>query len=327
MIVSLTFKQLYINPVKIFVEDLFDNLVRSWSFSFVIYGIRYGTRICYSISTFSLTFKLLHYLDNEIENKDEEDDFRANASHADNNNNNNANTNFDMNLSSSDGVINPLEDISKNTDLLVLEDKNDNLISLTVDIYNKHRKQITFKIMRKFLMRQVYKYIMFIICVFHFKFSQFEPFLLYSNPGPVWLYFKDAIIDKFSFSHVISNLLLYSPFSNTTFNYLDPFNMIYNEIAFFLICGLIVYFSFIKNLRLDKFLLFSFLIVIIIKLCLFLSLHFMCNKDKFYPSMLYQNSNKIFILSNPLYNINSALIRVFFSTKTTPYKTLQKTSE
>ena len=31
-------------------------------------------------------------------------------------------------------------------------------------------------------------------------------------------------------THIVSNLLLYSPFSHSTFNYLDPFNMIYNEI-------------------------------------------------------------------------------------------------
>lgn len=304
VILSITFKQLYINPVKIYVQDLFEKLLKSFMFTIVVFGNRFGIHICYCISSFMTTFKLLNYLDNEVETKEEENDLICH--------NESSNEKYvSLNLDESSFLPNMSQ--SHNFDNL-LNEKNELLPLVQSNIYEKYRHKIKGNILFRFISRQGYKYIMFILSVFYFKFSQYEPFVLVFSPGPVWLYFKDIILDTFEWKHILANIFLYSPFSNTTFSFIDPFSLIYNEIVLFIVCSILVYLSYIKNWRLDIIAINSLLVFELLKFCLFMGLYFIPENptDRFYPSMIYQETNKGFILSNPFYNIPSCFIGIFF---------------
>ena len=304
IIVSLTFKQLYINPIKIYVQDLFDKLLTSFSFSIVFFGEKFGINICYAISAFALTFKMINFLDYEIETIDEENGLI-------NTNESNSNEKY-ISLNLDDSSL--MQNNQSNFCNLLNENNDKDFLPLNeTNIYEKYRAKIKKKTWIKFIARQGYKYIMFISCVFYFKFSQYEPIVLLSSPGPAWLYFKDVILDKFEWKHIFSNIFLYSPFSNATFSSIDPFGILYNEIILFIICSLIVFISFKKNLRLDIIVICLFAFFELGKCALFLLLNLHEDpKERFYPSMIYQESNKKFILSNPFYNFPSALIGIFY---------------
>lgn len=304
IIVSLTFKQLYINPVKIYVQDLFDQLLTNFSFSIIIFGEKFGVSICYAISAFTMTFKIINFLDYEIETIDEENDLINNNESCSNEKYISLNLEDSSLMQNNQSIICNLLNENNDKELPPLNETN---------IYEKYRAKIKKKTWIKFIAKQGYKYLMFISCVFYFKFSQYEPIVLLSNPGPVWLYFKDVILDKFEWKHIFANIFLYSPFSNTTFSSIDPFGIIYNEIILFIICSLIVFISFKKNLRLDIIVICLFVFCELAKCALFLVLNLPEDpKERFYPSMFYQESNKKFILSNPFYNFPSALVGIFY---------------
>ena len=50
----------------LYIGNLCDAIM-PFSFSVVLYGIRFGPRIFYAISGFILVFKMLHHLDNQVD--------------------------------------------------------------------------------------------------------------------------------------------------------------------------------------------------------------------------------------------------------------------
>ena len=69
---------------------------------------------------------------------------------------------------------------------------------------------------------------------------------------PMWLIHLRQIAKKFRPIHIISNLLCFSPFSYTTYNEIDPFSMAYNEIFFFIVGSILIFYSYKYCLRLDS---------------------------------------------------------------------------
>ena len=158
-----SFQHIYHLPVKIISIDEFVDLLRNELFTFVQFGDRFGTRLLYGLSGFILSFKMLYNLDNEVEkkddiineNKDEED--IINESEEEDNNNKILDNMLDKPLSS---LIN--DNKNNNKDINDLNDKK----KIDDNIYHKYRKNLSNGVLYKFIFRQSYKYIMFVIVVF-----------------------------------------------------------------------------------------------------------------------------------------------------------------
>ena len=131
---SESFQQIYQIPAKIFSLTQITELLRNELFTFVQFGDRFGTRLLYGLSGFILSFKMLYYLDNEVEkkddiineNKDEED--IINESEEEDNNNKILDNMLDKPLSS---LIN--DNKNNNKDINDLNDKK----KIDDNIYHK----------------------------------------------------------------------------------------------------------------------------------------------------------------------------------------------
>ena len=67
----------------------------------------------------------------------------------------------------------------------------------------------------------------------------------YDNVSPIWILYFKGISDKFSILHIIANIFCFSPYSYKTYNWIDPFELVYNEITFFIIGSLLIFFFWI----------------------------------------------------------------------------------
>ena len=66
-LMSNVFLQIFINPYRLYQPSSFLQFLKSFMFTFIIYGIRFGPKIFYALSGFILVFKFLHYLDNQTD--------------------------------------------------------------------------------------------------------------------------------------------------------------------------------------------------------------------------------------------------------------------
>ena len=182
------------------------------------------------------------------------------------------------------------------------------------DDYENDRKDLTFKDLMIWYLKQFYKYILYFFAMYFLKYGTIFPFMLFRQTSPIWvLYFKD-ISRKFTHFHILYNLLLISPFSHDTYYWINAFGIVYNEITYFLIGSLLIFICYKKAYRLDLIILISSLLLFITKIILEIFVFF---DMEFYPAMFYQYDNlyvkiKNYLLSNQLINLNVFLLGMFF---------------
>ena len=336
VIITSTFYQIYCLPAKIYNTQNFKKLIMNYSFVLVYYGGRFGIRLLFSISGYILSFKFINYLDSKIEFKDEERRIsKKNIGGLIKDNDKRFDDNDD-----DENYIDPIElEIKKNESFNLENKKDNNIINNEKDkenlddkskkivdekqlenysyqisdlsLYSKYNLQLDNIIVIKFILRYIYRYIIFILAIFFFKFSMINPLYLIYEKSPIWLYCKKEIEDKFNFLKFISTMFLFTSFSRKTFLYLNPFNYVVNEIFFFIFGTIFIFFSYKKNLRMD---LYIFLIIFIIEIIKLLILLIFYNKDEkgLYPLMFYQENKGRFILFNPIYNLPCFLIGILF---------------
>ena len=180
--------------------------------------------------------------------------------------------------------------------------------------YLSNIKKMNKKVLFIWYFKQFYKYILFIIGIYLFKYGTIYLFMFLKSISPIMTIFYFDISQKFTYVHFLSNLFLFSPFSYSTFYWIDPFCLVYNEITFFIIGSFLIYVSYKFCWRLDLILLFSFFILLFAKICISIFIFF---KSDFYPAMFYQFENlyviiKSYLLSNQLMNLNIFLLGMFF---------------
>ena len=320
-----SFQHIYHLPVKIISIDEFVDLLRNELFTFVQFGDRFGTRLLYGLSGFILSFKMLYYLDNEVEkkddiineNKDEED--IINESEEEDNNNKILDNMLDKPLTSlfNDSQISfkekKSESKTKCNDINSINNIKQGRITINITAYENYKNKLTYDILYKFIFRQSYKYFMFVIAVLFFKFSLINEFYLFFQDGsPMWAYCQEEILDKFSIKQILGNLFLFSPYSENTFFSYNPFDIVYNEIFFFIIGSILIFYSFKNTLRLDIIILVLFVFLETLKFIIYHLLYKKNPNERFYPIMFYQDQPYAFILYNPFYNMPSMLIGLLF---------------
>ena len=297
---SESFQQINQLPTKIYTSYEFSLLLKNIFFTFVQFGDRFGIRLLYGISGFILSFKMLYYLDNEIEKNEDNNREKQDDGNDENEKENEENLNKLINGS----LILPEGNISD------IEVSNNN-ISFDENNYNKYRKLLSNQVLFKFIFRQFYKYFMFIIAVLFFKFSLINEYYLFDKNGsPLLAYCQKEILDNFSFIQILGNIFLFSPFSKNTYFSYNPFDIVYNEIFFFLFGSILIFYSYKNLFRLDIIIIILFIIFELGKFIVFSLLK--STKENFYPIQFFQDYYYSFITSNQLYNMPSMLIGLLF---------------
>ena len=201
--------------------------------------------------------------------------------------------------------------------------------SIKKELYKKYHKDLERNILFIFIIKQWHRYAMFILAIFFFKYGVIQPFLLFFSPNPMWLIHIRLISNKFTLLHIISNIFCFSPFSYSTYNQNDPFGMAYNEIIFFIIGSILIFYSYKYCLRLDLITIFLSIIFFLIKIGVGIYFLYFYKNDKnynfedtgsnhgFYPLMFFQYNEdnlriKSFLFSNQFFNLPCFLIGIFF---------------
>ena len=200
-------------------------------------------------------------------------------------------------------------------------------------VYKRHRSRLQGKILLIFILKQWHKYFLFFLAIILYKFGVIKPFISFTNKNPMRILYLNLVADKFTALQIFGNLFLFSPFSYKTYNEMDPFCIIYNEIFFFLIGSSLIFLCYKYSKRLDVLLIVLAFFLIIIKLIVGASI-ISSNPDSneiykndsnhdfdlgYYPLMFYQYNEqnlkiKSFLNSNQFFNMPVFLLGMFFGT-------------
>ena len=217
----------------------------------------------------------------------------------------------------------------KNIDLRN-EDEVSKLQSINKILYKRHREKLETKILYKFILKQWHRYFMFIFTIIFYKYGFIKSLLAIFSPSPMWIIYIRQISDKFTLSQIFANIFCYSPFSYTTYNAVDPFGMIYNEIIFFLIGSFLIFFCYKYCKRLDLYIIYLSIFFFLVKVGIgsyyiffneenkdFNDVNYKKSNHGFYPLMFYQYNEenlrvKSFLFSNQFFNMPFFLLGILF---------------
>jgi hypothetical protein len=189
--------------------------------------------------------------------------------------------------------------------LSFLEDK-DEFSTNNTDSY-KVNKSAEFKNFLKFILKQFYKYVIYVFVILFFRYSLYPFIFMITNVGPLSVYYKLRELDHLCWRKTLSRIFLLSPYIYDTDTILDFFWMSLNEITFFIISTLIIYLFYRKKSRFDLFFLILFVFLVLGKFALWISpLH------NYYPTVYYYNYYYGLFFINPLFNYTYYIIGIFF---------------
>lgn len=177
-------------------------------------------------------------------------------------------------------------------------ENDDSKSHIDIDYYEKKRKNFSNIALIFWFIKQFYKYFLFVVIVLFFKFGTILAFYFSSSYHPISILYFQNYLDSFTSLNILSNIFCFAPFSDKTFNWIDPFELIYNEITFFIIGSLLIYVCYKFCIRLDIIILISSFLLLSLKIILGI---FIFIENEYYPSMFYQNEG-----SNPKYNYFSS---------------------
>ena len=287
------FEVIFLSPVttnKRLLTDVFMNPF----FSVLIFAQRFGKRLCYCISGLTLTYKMLNYLDNELEKVEPKDENEC-----------------EYELS---GVNNEIKFQYKQINANAFNES-----------YSKHHRMLTFrKTYCLFILRYVYKVVLFILFMLFYLFSFYKVIRMLCGDGPFWVYFNNAILKTFHWKNIFNNIIKYLFYANENYNYMlnwsttnikaNPFQTFINEMYFFMLYSLVIFYCFKRNRHLDYFIITFHVFVIVFKVLIF-TLFFDDKYKSFAPAKSFMfvnhNNNNDFMLRIPFYNLTHFNLGVF----------------
>jgi hypothetical protein len=123
----------------------------------------------------------------------------------------------------------------------------------------------------------------------------------------MWEIFRKKIVNSSPLKIILGifNLFPFYKIEKKDLDFLIYLWPVYNEIFFFIITSIIIFFAYNKRFRMD------ILIIILIFLLTIIKIIFSVT-SKYYSTLYYVTYNFGFIFTNPIYNFNYFLIGVFF---------------
>ena len=272
---------LYNSPVlEINLNILYNNL-KSIRYFIFYFGIKYAPKLLICCSGFTLFYKFICFLDDNVESEKE--------------------------------IKKQREEINKNEESNENEDKSKN---------NKRRKStgnkfnfnslVSIKYLFIFFGYQLHKYILYLLSVSFFLFSFHEVISFFHGQGPILNYFQNKIIEPsykiYNFCFLLFGFQGYLlPFiRNDKNNILNYFNIVYQEIFYFIISTIILFVGYKNNLKIDKF----FRIIILILFIGRLLFYFISAFNNIRNYFSFQSYGQFY--TSIIYNYIYYLIGIYF---------------
>jgi hypothetical protein len=290
-----TFLYLHYAPVKLFNEKAYVMFIKGTFFSVVCFLWRLSCRLLFSVSGYSLVYKLLCYLDAQHEDE--------------------SHLLINRNTQITEEFLNTQKRKDTNPD-----DQTKTIATDFLRNFSNYKSASASKVIAKYVKWrcliyfygiQIYKYFLFLILVLYYKYTFYDGWdqISFNSSTPLWFYLKVAIIDKFTIKYFFATIFMISTYS-AELNYLyDHYTIIYNEFFTFCFGSLLIFLFYKKNWRLDIFLLSYLLVANFLKI---IFITYLCNHDIFFPAFSFQPQKYDFIQDNPLYNSTGVTFGFFF---------------
>ena len=281
--IFLLFGNVYMGLYGCFITEKnknnFFSQLNNFLFFFFYVGIRYAPKMLLCAGGFSLYFKFMFFLDGKMDEEVEKIKQQNDENYKEMNSSSNSSNKF----------FNKLND--KDKDKVILP----------------------FKSLFNFYLKQLNKYIIYILflCFFIFSFNK-TVILFRAQNTPLWNFFNEKMIKSSKKVYYLLPLLLgiksyFIPFlsNNDEINLLDYFYLPFQEIIFFIITTFIIFLGYRNNFRIDR--LFKAIgILIFIFRNVYYWIYHLDNKDYFN----FHEFGKFF--NSMLYNYNFYIIGIFF---------------
>ena len=311
MIFGFTFLDLYNAPITKKSLDTFYEISSHYFFSIFYFGIKYAPKIILSTSGFSLFYKFMNYLDDKVEIEKEMKHYLIKSKYDDKNIENylknKDNNKIDDNNKDND---NDNDDDDKNgdntenkkvkNDDLKKEDEEDNPLNKSRLEKKSNKKIIPFKYYFLFLLKQIHKYILYLLLISFTLFSLYDVLIILTERGPQWTLFNKKIINtSLKISNLIPAIFCYQGTflnqfdSDSLFAYLF---LVYQEIIFFVVNTLKIFIGFKYNLRFDRFILVEISLFFFARIFYYYLTHDLYNRDYF------DLNNFGYFYNSPFYN-------------------------
>ena len=327
--VGLTFQSIYQSPMRDFSEKGFT----STYLSFLYFINKYSSNMLLAISGFTLCYKMICYLDSEVETIElKEEDFISTINDTNDNSTTKSKTIQSKEVSKSSPFLSSLNKANNiNIDFTINDKSNskDDLNQLdsyllfnTFNASSSLYQKIQVKSLMKFIFYQFYKYFLFVSIVLFAKYTYYEICLLLSYKNSLSDFVKQSFIDKASIMYILGQIFLFRPFfpsfdEGSQLIY-EPFELVILEISLFLLFSLVIFYSYKKNWRLDIICIVLLSTFCCLKFAFFYIQYIILFPKKysiistFYPIKDFIQSQWTFLRINPLYRANPFIIGIFF---------------
>lgn len=258
----------------------FDVLLNSPFFSFLFFIMKFSFKMLYSLSGFCLSYKFLFYLENEIERKDDSEEEKED------------------------------DDNDNQVDLLIQNDLlQGNPVPLLI---TTPKNNITIKYYFYFIGRQAYKYIFFVCTLLYIIFFYMDIVVPQTRKGQFINYLRGVFLSEWTTKIILSTIFLIPSTCSYFELYYNHFTPVANEMLFFILGALLIYYCFTRNKRLDIILIIISIIGIAIKIIAFNIVWFTNKDNRFYPAKDYMQSDYSYLRNSSYFNLSNFCIGMFF---------------
>ena len=289
------FINLFNTPVTSQTMDNFYNNLSSPSFFIFYFGIKFAPKLLLCSSGFSLLYKFMCFLDDKYESEKALKNIQKQEKNK--KNTNNTKSNEEGNKESS----------NTNTD-----SRNSSFNDSSSEYFKKKREKlnIPFKYFFLFFASQIHKYILYLLILFFILFSLFDFALIFIDLGPMWNFFKENMIDSsINIPSIIPSIF---GFQGYFYNHLDKdsilnfFYLVYQEISYFIISTIFIFFGYKYHWRIDRFILCSISFLWIFRI-IFYILNYKLNAKEYFSFHGYY-----FFYNSIIYNYIYYLFGIYF---------------
>ena len=269
------FIAVYNSPIIEKNINLFFENLKSVLYCVYYFGIKYSPKLLICCSGFTLFYKFVCFLDDKVES---EKDIKRQKEEKKQN----------------------TEDVNNRNSDISINKQNKNKKNAVNRTYN-FNSLVPIKYLGIFFGYQLHKYILYILMMSFFLFSFYEVISFFHGPAPVWDFFNEKIIEP---SYKIEKLILLlfgfqgyllSFIRNDRYNILNYFNLVYQEIFYFIISVILIFIGYKKNLRIDLFCRISIGVLFLARVLYYFISGFVNIRDyfsyksygQFYTSLIY----------------------------------------
>ena len=301
MIFGFMFLDLYNSPITKKSLDNYFEIISNPFFFIFYFGIKYAPKILLCSSGFSLFFKFICYLDDKSDAEEELKRVQEEESIIDSNKSNDSNNSNKKNKYDDSDVINETktEKINPNNEFDDLDSSR-----------GKKNINISFKYLFLFMGSQLNKYFLYLIIILFIVYSLFYVGMFFVGIGPLWNFFNEKIIKtSLKPQSLIPALFCYqcSFFNKYDIDSLFAYYfLLYQEVLFFIISSIIIFFGYKFNLRIDRFFL------IIIALCFIFRFVYYFLNDKLNVRDYFDLNNYAYFYNSPVYNYLYYVLGIYF---------------